>query len=205
MDRIPSVSILPNTPGDTKPQLLQLPEEILANILSRIPTADNATLSSLVMSCKHLWTMLRADALLSFFYAARAAYDCADTEKKVTIFKILSEWLPQVADQLPDELRMQMLEQLVSFAPLLSDSLADNVGMVNALNRLVAIARQENDRRIEACREDPAALGQVRADLLRNDIVSFKGLNVLSHYYEQIVSLCTRRNDDSMRIIQKFD
>ena len=202
MDRIPSVSRLPDTPGDTTPRLLQLPEEILANILSRIPSADNATLSSLVMSCKHLWTMLRADALLSFFYAARAAYDCADTEKKVANFKLLSEWLPQVADQLPDELRMQMLEQLVSLAPLLSDSLADNVGMVNAVNRLIAIARQENDRLVEACREDPAALKQVRADLLRNDIVSFKGLNALSHYYEQIASLCARRNDDRMQMLK---
>ena len=202
MDRIPSISSLPGTPCAEAPQLLRLPEEVLAHILSNIPTADNATLSSLVMSCKQLWNLLRVDALLSFFYAARAAYDGGDTGKKVTIFKILSEWLPQVAEQLPDEIRMQMLEQLVSLDTLLSGSLADNVGMVNALNRLIAIARKENDRLVEACQEDSTALKQVRSHLLRNDIVSFKGLNALSHYYEQIASLCAQRSDDSMQILK---
>ncbi len=205
MNRIPSIASLPGTPCADAPQLLQLPEEILANILSNIPTADNATLSSLVMSCTQLWHMLRADALLSFFHAARAAYDCGEKEKKVTIFKLLSEWLPQVAGQLPDETRLQMLEQLISLDPLLSDSLADNVGMVNAVNRLVAIARQENDRLIERCGEDPVVLKQVRTDLLRNDKISFKGITVLSHYYEQIAAICKQRMDEAMIVMNRFD
>ncbi len=133
------------------PQLRDLPDEIIANIISKIPSADNATLSHLVISCKHLWDLASTDALLSFFHVASAAFASGDTSKKVTIFKALSEWLPQVAGQLPDEPRQQMLEQLIQVDPIRPDSLADHLTMVNSINRLIVMARQEIDRLLEAC------------------------------------------------------
>ncbi len=202
MFRISSTSSLPGTLAPAAPQLLDLPDEILANIISRIPAADNATLSHLVISCQHLWQLAGTDALLSFFHVACAAYANGNTEKKVTIFKTLSEWLPQVAGRLPDELRLQMLEQLVHVEPLQSDSYADNLGMVSAMNRLVGISRQETDHLLNICRDDPAVLKQIQAGLLRNDKIAFKGMTALSHYYERVASIIDQLAADARNAVR---
>ncbi len=198
MLRISSSSSSSDLPSVNPPELLDLPDEVIANIVAMIPSSDNATLSHLVISCKHLWRLASTDALLSFFEAASQAYAGSDPGKKVTVFQVLSEWLPQVADQLPGEQRLQLLERLMNIDPLRSDSLAHNLTMVNAINGLIVMARQEIDRLLETCGEDPVALSQTQADLLRYDKVTFKGITRLPHHYERIVLECSQRTDEPM-------
>ena len=203
MLRISSSSSSSDLPSVNPRDLLDLPDEVIANIVARIPSSDNATLSHLVTSCTHLWRIAGIDALLSFFHAASQAYASGDTNKKVAVFRALSEWLPKVADQLPDEQRVQLLERLMNIDPLRSASVADNLTMVNALNRLIVMARQEIDRLLEACGEDPVALSQIQADLLRIDKISSRGITTLSHYYEQLILTGSQRpNEHMMRLMQ---
>lgn len=94
------------------PSLLELTEDAIVAVTRFIPKADNPTLARLVQTCRDLQRIVGTDALLSYFYAARASYETGDTDKKVAVFCTLCEWINQVADQLPPESRWQLIEHL---------------------------------------------------------------------------------------------
>lgn len=151
MNSIPSSSLSPHR--QKQPQLLELPDDAIRAIISTIDKADNATLSNLVQTCKDLWQLAGADALRSFFYAAREAYETGDTHKKVMVYCVLADWIPAVANQLPEASRWQIIGHLSHMATI--DGLAgpEMNTVAQSAGRLFQLARQEmaTDReRLEA-------------------------------------------------------
>ncbi len=155
MDRLSSSSSSSHYQTST-PLLLQLPDEAIVSILSQIHKADNQTLSALVQSCKDMWRLAGVDALRSFFYAAREAFDTG--ENKTAIFNALCEWLPMVADQLPQETGLNMIEQLSDLIAQLHPRVNDLSSMSNSVDSLhqliYKLMRQERQRHPDA--EDTA-------------------------------------------------
>ncbi len=94
------------------PPILGLPEDAIRRIIANINSADNLTLSKLARTCKHLWKIVSTDALCSFFYTAREAYLSGDLNKKVLVFTLLSDWINDVAGQLPELTRWQIIGHL---------------------------------------------------------------------------------------------
>ncbi len=100
----------------TPPTLPTLPAEMIRAIVALLPGADNATLSRLARTCSDLWQAAGTDALLSFFYAARDAYETGNTHKKAAVFRVLADWIGKIAHQLPEGSRWQLIEHLSRMA-----------------------------------------------------------------------------------------
>lgn len=58
-----------------------------------------------------LQRIVGTDAVLSYFYAACEAYESGDTDKKVAVFCVLTDWIIADADRLPEETRMEVLAE----------------------------------------------------------------------------------------------
>lgn len=127
MDRAqPTLTTATRTPApkiDDEPPILNLPNEVFREIIAKIDKADNATLSSMTQTCKGIAGLIGTDALLSFFYAARTAYDGGDNHIKITVFCNLIDWFQEIDEYLPQESASQILEHLSTMGYI--DNLSD--------------------------------------------------------------------------------
>ncbi len=185
-------------------QLLELPEEAIVAIISGIDKADNHTLSHLAQTCRDLWRLASVDALRSFFYAARSAYDLGSTDKKVAVFCVLADWLALVADQLPDETRLQILEQMADMEIIQSNDLRHLQDMHGAVESVFDLANRELKKNSNDTWDETSAQTTTDAGP-RLLIINQKLLKMHSHYCSEISAKIKETNAKLFSIIDSFD
>ena len=126
-------------PTETTPSLPLLPEEVIRNIISKIDKADNETLAHMVQTSKDMARIVGADALVSFFYAARAAYDAGDSGKKAAVFCHLVGWIKDIADQLPTESLYQLFDHLSHMHMINSLDFKDWLSISTSIGELMGV------------------------------------------------------------------
>ncbi len=156
MDRLSSAQtclLRQNLPDvETSVTSPSLPEELVREIIDKIDKADNQTLTNLVQSCKDMARIAGTDALLSFFYAARSAYDTGDTDKKVNVFIHLVDWIQGPANQLPDECVYQLIENLSEMSEIDVTNDTQRVRLVAHIRVLLEICIKNNQSPLIAVR-----------------------------------------------------
>ncbi len=142
MDRIPSPFSYFAYRSES-PALLPDAEEDIASIISLIDKADDQTLASLTQTHSASWRAADADALCSFFYAAKDSFDNSDAGRKLALFAMLTSWLDEVSSQLPDETRHQMLSRLADMAKIDVKEFSPVGLMIHSLATLLNMTTEE--------------------------------------------------------------
>ncbi len=143
MDRLSPSSSSSSAYRTDTPSLSSIPEKDIVRIISLLDKADNQTLSSLVQSRTDRWRIAGADALRSFFYAAVEAMRNADTDRKVTLLTVLTDWLHAVSSQLPDETRWQIIQHMIDLSRIEVSTLSQMDEVLKSLIRLLKATSQE--------------------------------------------------------------
>lgn len=177
----PVISSASSVDRTNLPQLLELPEEAIAAIIRQIDEADNQTLSHLAQSCHDLWRLASVDALRSFFYAAHNAYESGDTTKRVAVYCILVDWISLVADQLPEESRLQIFEMLADMGKIDSDDPNHLSKMYRAIESMADLALRDFQKKIK---DDKHSIEDARdsGTSVHLMIVNQKFLSLFEHY-----------------------
>lgn len=167
--------------ADAPSLVLSQPEEVIADIIDKLDKADNSSLSSLVQTCQGLARIAKTDSLLSFFYAARSAYDSGNTEKKVEVFFRLVDWLQEVSGQLPDASVIELLDHLVTMSAIDGMSVADSGKLLQQTQVLFNFLNSSEKSSIPAIQ---SAFTQNTADTVRILSMSMRLMNQMNSLYK---------------------
>lgn len=173
-------------------------------IISSIDKSDNQTISHLAQTCTQLWEAAGADALVSFFYTARDRFDLADNSKKIAIFSMLSEWLLKISDQISDETRLKLIEDLSSMASVETKDKNELLRMIKAIEPLFEICKSNVDN-IQGSLTDNEMSINDGINLAKKFFPLTQLLNALNKYFESLGSTLRSNSVHLSDILRDFN